>query len=53
MGDLALVRGRERVGEGRGHVEELRHRHSARRNHLVERPALDELHRQEADGRLP
>ena len=47
MHDAALVRGRQRVGERHGDLEEPRERKAARREERVEGFALDQLHREE------
>ena len=49
MDDALLVRGGQRVGEGRGDLEEPFDREPAFRQHAIERLPLDELHREEVD----
>ena len=44
--DAALMRGRDRVGQRNGDLQELRQRQSTRRDQLVQRLTLDEFHRQ-------
>ncbi len=53
MDDALFVRGRQRIGDGRGNREHVGGRHPALGDRGIERLSLDQLHGQEVDaGRL-